>query len=214
MDLGGGKFAHGFWSAGIQEALTPYIQTLTSFGDNYKIQGYNVFEATLAGLVSGTISDRSGGSFANGFVSGFYQNIFNNQGERAKSHRGQVAEEQSTVVETREEREWEVKVAAGDYVADRLQGSPHLGAKVLSKAVDELDVLNMQTRTVTTSQVRETKTIVYDTWFEGPTDDPKSWVEVPYVRHNPRTIQIKQEVIWENTKLEYRFCLVLDKRCL
>ncbi len=84
MDLGGGKFAHGFLSAGIQEALTPYIQTLTSFGDNYKIQGYNVFEATLAGLVSGTISDRSGASFANGFVSGFYQNIFNNQGERKK----------------------------------------------------------------------------------------------------------------------------------
>ncbi len=41
-------------------------------------------EATLAGLVSGTVSDRTGGSFANGFVSGFYQNIFNNQGERKR----------------------------------------------------------------------------------------------------------------------------------
>jgi hypothetical protein len=61
---------------------------LTSFGDNYKIQGYNVFEATLAGLVSGTVSDRTGGSFANGFVSGFYQNIFNNQGERRDAQKG------------------------------------------------------------------------------------------------------------------------------
>jgi hypothetical protein len=48
-------------------------------------------EATLAGLVSGTVSDRTGGSFANGFVSGFYQNIFNNQGERKKEEQKRAA---------------------------------------------------------------------------------------------------------------------------
>jgi RHS repeat-associated protein len=55
--LNGGKFGHGFVSAGVSTALSPYMNTGDTFGD-----------AVSHAVVGGTVSAMSGGKFANGAV--------------------------------------------------------------------------------------------------------------------------------------------------
>ncbi|MFC4653754.1 RHS repeat domain-containing protein [Rheinheimera marina] len=60
--LGGGKFGHGFWSAGFTKGLD-VNSLIPGVGD-----GLNAARAIVAALVGGTISELTGGKFANGAI--------------------------------------------------------------------------------------------------------------------------------------------------
>ena len=70
--LQGGKFGHGFLSAGLTKALN--INKV--FGVNPKDAGLRV---TAAAVVGGTISKLSGGKFANGAISSAFAQMFNGE---------------------------------------------------------------------------------------------------------------------------------------
>ncbi len=59
----GGKFGHGFFSAGVTAAASPYI---------YSPKTHPAIGATAAAILGGTVSEMTGGKFANGAVSGAF----------------------------------------------------------------------------------------------------------------------------------------------
>ena len=80
--LRGGKFGHGFFSAGITKGLTPHFEGIG--GSDFEVNGYNIAEATIAGVLGGTISQATGGKFANGAITAAMGNLFNNQASRIR----------------------------------------------------------------------------------------------------------------------------------
>ncbi|WP_195732930.1 hypothetical protein [Glaciecola sp. MH2013] len=76
----GGKFGHGFFSAGITKGLTPYFDGIG--GSDFEVNGYNIAEAAIAGILGGTISEATGGKFANGAITAAMGNLFNNQSKK------------------------------------------------------------------------------------------------------------------------------------
>jgi len=73
--LQGGKFGHGFISAGVTKALTPAIDSAA--------EG-NIFAGTVASaVVGGTASELSGGNFANGARTAAFQFLFNQAATRS-----------------------------------------------------------------------------------------------------------------------------------
>ena len=76
-ELQGGKFGHGFVSAGLSKALGPTYKGIG--GDTFMIDNINVAEVVVAGTIGGTISKITGGKFANGAVSAAMGNLFNEQ---------------------------------------------------------------------------------------------------------------------------------------
>ena len=73
-DLQGGKFAHGFVSAGITKALSPAFSQIDS---SVQVGYVDVVEAMMAALVGGSISAASGGDFANGAITAALAYIYN-----------------------------------------------------------------------------------------------------------------------------------------
>jgi hypothetical protein len=61
--LQGGKFGHGFVSAGITEAISPVIDNLHS----------SFAKVAASAMVGGTVSEIAGGKFGNGAVTGAFQ---------------------------------------------------------------------------------------------------------------------------------------------
>ena len=80
-ELQGGKFGHGFVSAGVTKALTPYISKVDSGID---IEGKDIGQAAIAATVGGTVSELTGGKFANGAITAAYGNLFNEQRDPPK----------------------------------------------------------------------------------------------------------------------------------
>ena len=66
----GGKFGHGFLSAGVSKAATPAVTT--------HINGAPAQAVTLA-IVGGTVSEVTGGKFANGAITSAMAFAFNHQ---------------------------------------------------------------------------------------------------------------------------------------
>ncbi|MDO6718541.1 RHS repeat-associated core domain-containing protein [Psychrosphaera sp. 1_MG-2023] len=97
-DLGGGKFGHGFWSAGFTKGAGTSLNTHYNNG----IISGTIINAT----VGGTASVLSGGKFANGAITGAYQSLYNEFSSRMVHHAVSV---DGTLVE-----EW------------RNVGSPHI----------------------------------------------------------------------------------------
>ena len=64
--LGGGKFGHGFVSAGLSKALSPLADT-----------GYVAADGAINAAIGGTVSEITGGDFANGAVMAATQYAFN-----------------------------------------------------------------------------------------------------------------------------------------
>lgn len=64
--INGGKFGHGFISAGVSTTFEPLINT-----------GSDVADATLHTIVGGTASELSGGKFANGAMTALFSYAFN-----------------------------------------------------------------------------------------------------------------------------------------
>jgi len=71
--LQGGKFGHGFLSAGVTEALSPAIGAASSVGG----AGGVVAGTVASAVVGGTVSELSGGKFGNGAQTGAFQFLFN-----------------------------------------------------------------------------------------------------------------------------------------
>ena len=71
--LNGGKFGHGFVSAGFTQALAPSIN-----GINEGVR-FSAGRITAAALIGGTASVITGGKFANGAVTGAFSRIFNDE---------------------------------------------------------------------------------------------------------------------------------------
>ncbi|ATC96931.1 RHS repeat-associated core domain-containing protein [Pseudoalteromonas tunicata] len=87
-ELQGGKFGHGFFSAGINAAFKPSINNIggensansaVARGDTAALNLYKVHRAIAAGAIGGTASVVSGGKFANGAVTGAFTQMFNNE---------------------------------------------------------------------------------------------------------------------------------------
>ena len=76
-ELQGGKFAHGFISAGIVKGFSGPTSKL----DGWRVNGKSLQQATVAAVLGGTVSELSGGKFANGAITGAFQNLFNDQGD-------------------------------------------------------------------------------------------------------------------------------------
>ncbi len=80
--LQGGKFGHGFASAGISKLATPGILSM----DNV------VAESIASGMVDGTVSKATGGKFANGATTAAFLYAFNAGSTAVKdAQKGQVA---------------------------------------------------------------------------------------------------------------------------
>jgi hypothetical protein len=73
--LQGGKFGHGFVSAGLTKGLTPAISGI----DAMQINDYSAAQAVMAAMIGGTISEATGGKFANGAMTAAIGNVFNAQ---------------------------------------------------------------------------------------------------------------------------------------
>ena len=74
-ELQGGKFGHGFISAGVSKALTPVIE---GWDGGYYGGGKDLGQAAAA-VVGGTTSVITGGKFANGAITAAYANLYNAQ---------------------------------------------------------------------------------------------------------------------------------------
>jgi len=70
--LQGGKFGHGFVSAGFTEALSPAVGQIDGGGF-----GAILSRTAVSAAIGGTASKLSGGSFANGAQTGAFQQLFN-----------------------------------------------------------------------------------------------------------------------------------------
>lgn len=94
-ELQGGKFGHGFMSAGLTKGLTP------SFADisGVTINNIDIGEVVMAATLGGTISELTGGKFANGAVTAAFAIILNAQRSR-NAQKGKISCSQSGSVAT------------------------------------------------------------------------------------------------------------------
>jgi hypothetical protein len=75
-ELQGGKFAHGFVSAGVTQAFAKHIDNI---GGGSRSIGAVAGRVSAAALVGGTASELSGGKFVNGAVTGAFSRAFNDE---------------------------------------------------------------------------------------------------------------------------------------
>ena len=71
--LGGGNFGHGFWSAGLTKAAN--VNGMISEGAGEF--GYDALRVITAAAIGGTISELTGGKFANGATTAAFAQAFN-----------------------------------------------------------------------------------------------------------------------------------------
>jgi len=77
-ELQGGKFAHGFLSAGATQALAPSIESI-GIGDGALSFGDRALRVASAAALGGAVSEVTGGKFANGAVTGAFSRAFNDE---------------------------------------------------------------------------------------------------------------------------------------
>ncbi len=75
-ELQGGKFGHGFISAGVVKS---FAAALAKIDTNWKVNGKDIPQAMAAAVLGGTVSKASGGKFSNGAITGAFQNLYNQQ---------------------------------------------------------------------------------------------------------------------------------------
>ena len=93
----GGKFGHGFASAGITQALSPVIGRAGGNGP----KGI-VTRAALSAALGGTVSKITGGKFANGAATSAFQSLFNQAVHDATSEDLRLtADEESRLISLR-----------------------------------------------------------------------------------------------------------------
>ena len=90
--LQGGKFGHGFVSAGVSKALTPAISKVQT---GLSVGSKDLGQALIAGTVGGTVSKMTGGKFSNGAITAAFANLFNQQSEPENEQESIVKTESS-----------------------------------------------------------------------------------------------------------------------
>jgi RHS repeat-associated protein len=79
--LEGGNFGHAFFSAGVASAFKPMIFEKYGYSPEFKME-----RVTMAAVIAGTASVISGGKFANGAVTGAFNQLFNGETFAKKQH--------------------------------------------------------------------------------------------------------------------------------
>jgi hypothetical protein len=100
----GGKFGHGFLSAGVTQAFSGPIDGIDNFGPTWGSIGNRVARVVAAATVGGTTSSITGGSFTNGAYASAFQRAFNEElydadDEIARHGRALTAEERSVLTD-------------------------------------------------------------------------------------------------------------------
>ncbi len=78
--LQGGKFGHGFASAGITQGFAPGIDRIDAGN-----MGFSAQRTIMAALVGGSVSELTGGKFANGAMTAAFSRAFNDDKHYRKS---------------------------------------------------------------------------------------------------------------------------------
>jgi hypothetical protein len=81
--LQGGDFGHGFFTAGVNAAISPAYSTAGGAG-----QGGRAIRIAIAAMVGGSLSYANGGNFGQGAIIGAMQQAFNHDGEHGESSDG------------------------------------------------------------------------------------------------------------------------------
>jgi len=124
-ELQGGKFAHGFLSAGATQALAPEIDGI-GIGDGALSFGDRALRVASAAALGGAVSEITGGKFANGAVTGAFSRAFNDEiqydddklSALTADERYQITDEQRQLAMDGERRAfWESRLASGDPIA-------------------------------------------------------------------------------------------------
>ena len=128
-ELRGGKFGHGFFSAGITKGLTPHFDGIG--GEAFEVNGINFAEATIAGILGGTVSVVTGGKFGNAAVTAAMGNLFNAQGVGRKGSKSNPHGERqpgNTLIEVSEGVwAWVSQTAVPNIVLTRASGASSIG---------------------------------------------------------------------------------------
>ncbi len=194
--LSGGNFRTGFVAAGFAQLAAPVI-------DNIDSSTGQVFAAGVAGGVG---SELVGGSFEDGFVTGVFSRAFNdNLGHKRQN--GQIQTDKSRVEDFKEVGEWQTEAAVGDVPAHIMQGAPIFVVKAAGYALDAADVLSVQSRSVTTGQVRVTDSYTHNTLYDTTNPNPENWTEIPGFRSEGVVSHSRTEPIWSNTTVQNRACI-------
>ncbi|WP_276319658.1 RHS repeat-associated core domain-containing protein, partial [Pseudoalteromonas rubra] len=75
-ELQGGKFGHGFWSAGLTKGLN-----INGIVGTQQGAGWSALRITIAAVVGGTVSKVTGGKFSNGATTAAFAQAFNGEGQ-------------------------------------------------------------------------------------------------------------------------------------
>lgn len=84
--LQGGKFGHGFSSAGLTQAFSGAIDGIggNKMSSAYYDAGNRATRIIAASVVGGTASEMSGGKFANGAITGAFSRAFNDEAHQSR----------------------------------------------------------------------------------------------------------------------------------
>jgi hypothetical protein len=77
--MNGGRFGHGFLSAGLTQSLSGAIDGIDNFGPTWGSMGNRVARVIAAATVGGTTSSITGGNFANGAYASAFGRAFNEE---------------------------------------------------------------------------------------------------------------------------------------
>lgn len=83
-DLNGGKFGHGFFAAGVTQAFSSQIDKIggminSATSPTYYSLGNRIARITTSAVLGGTVSQVTGGKFANGAVTAAFSRGFNDE---------------------------------------------------------------------------------------------------------------------------------------
>jgi len=130
----GGKFGHGFLSAGVNAGVAPAISSIGKGNDITFSKG--VQRATAAAIVGGTVSKVTGGNFANGASTAAFAQTFNDLAHEMKN--GQLNRISGKITERMERKAFDNKGQAitkrGQYGPDTKIEAP-LEINILKKSI-------------------------------------------------------------------------------
>ncbi len=140
-ELQGGKFGHGFVSAGVASAFKPMLNDIggdnsanaaIERGDVAELELYKPHRIAGAAIIGGTASVISGGKFANGAITGAFTQMYN--AENANKQKMKIAQESIA----------DNQVTIDRVMAERMRAAVSDAKSILSKmSHEELRILFM-----------------------------------------------------------------------
>lgn len=148
-ELQGGKFGHGFFSAGVTKGLGG---AFLPGGDNLST-GEIVKGTVVSAIIGGTASKISGGKFANGAQTGAFQFLFNQAAKPARPDLGAAG----NTIRNRLTSDYEKELFERYWLG---QGNKVLTQSELDSAVNALSTSIVSQSQVTINGTQYTKTLV------------------------------------------------------